>query len=230
MDENKANLAELLLHGMMLKTESVPDNCHLVVGGGFSEPDNAQANRFDAVDLCFDHEEADTQIVIHAKHSINLQFGWVVVKSWDTDVLLCLMYHVGLLDVETWMESGTSKAKKCFPVHAIAIKLTVDVIHNLFRFPSFTGCDTTSLFCGISKRSFWKKYAEYPELLEGVGRDGNSEGVEQYLCRVYGCSKEAHDLDIDIYRYRLFMKARKALDLLPPTKDALQLHLACCNK
>ena len=60
--------------------------------------------------------------------------------------------------------------------------------------------------------------------------DGNSEGVERYLCRLYGCSKGAHDPDIDVCRYRLFMIARKALDLLSPTSDALQLHLAHCNE
>ena len=75
-----------------------------------------------------------------------------------------------------------------------------------------------------------EKNAECPELLDGVGRDGNSGGIEWYLCRLYGCSEGTHDLDIDVCRYRLFMKARKALDLLPPTKDALQLQLACCNE
>jgi len=77
-----------------------------------------------------------TRIVIHAKHAINSQFGRVVVKCKDTDVLLLLVYHVGSLDVETWMESGTSKAKKCFPVHDIAMKLGADVIHNLLGFHS----------------------------------------------------------------------------------------------
>ena len=93
LDENKADLAEFLSHEMMLRTKSLPDNCHLVVGGGFPDPDNAQANKFDAVDLCVDHEEADTRIVIHAKHAINLQFGRVAVKCRDTDVLLLLIYH-----------------------------------------------------------------------------------------------------------------------------------------
>ena len=110
------------------------------------------------------------------------------------------------------------------------MKLGADVIHNLLGFHSLTGCDTTSSFCGISKKSCWKKYAECPELLVGVGRDGNFEGVEGNLCRLYACSKGAHDPDIDVCRYRLFMKGRKALDLLPPTRDALQLHLACCNE
>ena len=98
--------------------------------------------------------------MLHAKHAINLQFGWVVLKCRDTDVLLILLYHEGSVDVETWMKSGTAKAKKCFPV------LGADAIYNLLGFHSFTGCDTTSSFCGISKNSCWKKYVECPELLK----------------------------------------------------------------
>ena len=109
------------------------------------------------------------------------------------------------------------ESKEMLPVHDIAMKLRADVIHNLLGFHSLTGCDTTSSFCSISKKFCWKKYAECPELLEGVGRDGNSEGVERYLCKLYGCFEGAHDPDIDVCRYRLFIKARKALDLLPPT-------------
>ena len=44
----------------MSQTESLPDNCHLVVVGDFPDPDSAQANNFDAEDLCVDHEEGDT--------------------------------------------------------------------------------------------------------------------------------------------------------------------------
>ena len=230
LDENKSDLAEFLSHEMMSKSASLPKNCTLVVGGGLPCPDNAKANNIDAKDLCVDHEEADTRIIIHARHAINSHFGRIIVKCRDTDVLLLLIHHVGSMDVETWMTSGTSKAMKCYPVHEIARKVGAEIIQNLLGFHSLTGCDTTSLLFGLSKKTCWKKYIECPELLRGVGRDGDSTDVEQYLCRLYGCSKEAHDPDIDLCRYRLFMKARKALDLLPPTKDALQLHLARCNE
>ena len=59
-DENKAKLAEFLLHDMMSKTESLPNNCHLVVDGGFRDPDSAQTHSYDAEYLCVDHEKADT--------------------------------------------------------------------------------------------------------------------------------------------------------------------------
>ena len=83
-------------------------------------------------------------------NAINLQFG-EFVKCRDIDVLLHLVYNAGLLDVETWMESEMSKADTCFLVYPIAMKLRADVIRNLLRSLLFTGCDTMSSFCGISK-------------------------------------------------------------------------------
>lgn len=71
LDENKADLAEFLSHEMLSRTESLPDNCHLVVSGGFLDPANAHPNSFDAEELCIDHQEANTRIVIHSKHAIN---------------------------------------------------------------------------------------------------------------------------------------------------------------
>ena len=58
--EQFMTLDECMLHEMMLRTVSQPNNCRLVVGGGFPDPDSALANNFDAEDLCVDHEEADT--------------------------------------------------------------------------------------------------------------------------------------------------------------------------
>ena len=51
LDEIKADLAEFLLHEMMSRTESLP--------GNFPDPNNAQANSFDAESFCVHHEEAD---------------------------------------------------------------------------------------------------------------------------------------------------------------------------
>ena len=91
----------------------------------------------------------------------------------DQYVLPLLVFLVGSSNVETWTESGT--AKKCYPVQEIASKLGTKVIHNILGFHSLTGCDTTSSFCGISKKTCWKRYVECLEL-EVVGRDGSVEG------------------------------------------------------
>jgi len=71
---------------------------------------------------------------------------------------------------------------------------------------------------------------EAPALLGSVGHGGTIQDIEKYLCRLYGCSSnDEHDPDVDTCRHRLFLKAKKALEFLPPTKDALDLHLQRAN-
>ena len=58
-----------------------------------------------------------------------------------------------------------------------------------------------------------------------VNRQGlKSSGSRRVkLCfRLYGGCIET--VDIDLKRFNLFSKARKGLELLPPTKDAFELH------
>lgn len=229
LDENKADFAEFLSNEILKRARTLPEGCTIVAGGGFPDPENAKSNNFDAKHLSVSHEEADTRMIIHAKDAIDRGYKRIVVNCRDTDVLLLLIYHLGELAVETWMVSGTSKQRRCFPVHQISLTLGGNIRQNILGFHAITGCDTTSSFHGISKKTCWKRFVACPELLEPVGRDGNIADVEKYLCGLYGCSDIAHDPDIDVCRYRLFMKARKSLELLPPTKDALQLHFARSN-
>ena len=41
-------------------------------------------------DLCCDHEEADTQVLLHASHATTFQN--IVIKSPDTDVFIILIH------------------------------------------------------------------------------------------------------------------------------------------
>ncbi|KAH3782368.1 hypothetical protein DPMN_160283 [Dreissena polymorpha] len=76
----------------------------------------------------------------------------------------------------------------------------------------------------FSKKTDWVKYIAQPDTLEGVGRDVDALAVIKFMCLLYGCCQD-HPPNIDTWRYRLFLKARKSLDLLPPTNDALELHI-----
>ena len=59
-------------------------------------------------------------------------------------------------------------------------------------------------------------------LLDGVGRDGPFEPVEEFICYLY----MAPDVDggVDKARADIFRNGKKELDHLLPTSDALQLH------
>ena len=139
-------------------------------------------------------------------------------------MLLLLLYHLGHTEAEVWMVSGTSKQKKCYPVHTIASKLDDNLLANILGFHALTGCDTTSSFSGIGKKTCWKQYLEAPKLLQSIGRGLNLQEVEEFVFRLYGGCIETETVDIDLKRFNLFSKARKGLELLPPTKDAFELH------
>ena len=74
------------------------------------------------------HEEADTQIVIYAKHAINLQFGMVIMICWD-------IYYSSSVMLVHWMLKHGWKPKKlkCFPVHFVAMIVRADVEMGILR-------------------------------------------------------------------------------------------------
>lgn len=228
MDENKADLAHFLSEEILQRATSLRDNCEVVVGGGFHDTVNARSNRREVSSLAANHEEADTRLILHALDAYQRNYKRIAVICRDTDVLLLLLFHLGNLSAEVWMIAGTAKQRKCFPVHSIARNLDSNVIRNVLCFHAFTGCDTTSSFSGFSKKSCWKLFQKYPTLLGALGRDSDTEGAEEFICKLYG-GDGTEIVDVDLMRYNLFSKAKKSLDLLPPTKDALELHCRRVN-
>ena len=125
------------------------------------------------------------------------------------------------------MVSGTSKEQECYPVHLINRSLHEEVVDNVLGFHALTGCDTLSSFAGHGKKSCWTVFLQHPELLHGVGRDAPLGDVEKFLCYLYKAPCPSGG--IDKARYDLFQKGKKAIEMLPPTRDALELHLARAN-
>ena len=68
-------------------------------------------------------------------------------------MFLLLIYHLGELNIEICMMSGTAKKMKFFPVHVVAEKLPGPVMENILGFHAVTGCDSTSAFSGIGKKT-----------------------------------------------------------------------------
>ena len=221
LEDNKADLATYLSTELLRKAETLVGNCEVVAGGGFPDPVNTKSSKREVTALSANHEEADTRLILHANDAIQNNYKRIIVICRDTDVLLLLLYHLGHTEAEVWMVSGTSKQKKCYPVHTIASKLDDNLLANILGFHALTGCDTTSSFSGIGKKTCWKQYLEAPKLLQSIGRGLNLHKVEEFVFRLYGGCIETETVDIDLKRFNLFSKARKGLELLPPTKMPL---------
>ena len=172
------------------------------------------------------HEEADTKIVLHARDATIRGYQQINVICRDTDVLVLLLAHLPNLSPAIWMFTGTAKRKLYFPVHQIC--LSEETRKSLLAFHSITGFDTTSQFAGIGKQSSWSIFVTYPRLLQHLGKDESPEAkvlcdAEAFICQLY--NKGTEETLINRERASAFRRAEKSLDSLPPTQDALHLHI-----
>jgi len=220
--ENKEDLANFLSQKLV---EHGKAGQEVVVGG--IEEGALSSVRGQVVNLKANHEEADTRLILHALEAISCGYERIVVQCRDTDVLLLLLFFLGDQSADVWMKSGTSKSTKLYHINAIAQTFPRNVISNILGFHSLTGCDTVSSFAGNGKKTCWQVYVQHPELLHGVGRDGAIADIEQFVCRVY--KTPSFTKGCDTARLEVFQKGKKALEMLPPTTDALELHLKRAN-
>lgn len=226
LDQNKADLANFLSEELMKRGIGLDQRHELVTGGGFTDPTCAKSTRRDNINLAGNHEEADTRLILHACEAVTNGYERVLVMCRDTDVMLLLIHFLSSKPVETWMISGTAMKRKCYPVHIIARTLAEPVKDNLLSFHALTGCDTTSSFSGHGKKSCWKIFEKHPQLVNGIGRDGDPADTERFICSLYGVPEAE---TINHARLHLFSKANKGLEKLPPTQDAMTLHLSRAN-
>ena len=222
LGENKEDLALYLSGKLATHNDTVNE---IVVGG--SNPNGFSTTKGIIAMLNANHEEADTRIILHALEAIDASYDNIIVKCRDTDVLLLLLHFTRDKLCQVWMMSGTSKEQESFPVHVINKTLLPAVVENVLGFHAITGCDTVSSFSGHGKKSCWNVYLQHPELLHGVGRDGLLGDVEKFVCMLY---KSPHcGTGVDRARHDLFQKGKKVLEMLPPTSDALELHMSRAN-
>ena len=222
LPENKANLAKFLSEHLIA---NAPQEKVIVVAGGFSDGKEAQSSNqlVDPSLLCADHEEADTRLVLHA---IVNSCDTVVVSARDTDVLLLLVAHLpSMPSANVWMMAGTAARRKFFNIRAISENLPVGSLSALLPFHALTGCDTTSYISNHSKLSAWKTFQDKHYLLASLGEGELSANkvrdAEKFICAIYNCG---HMESVNDARVLLFSKTKKP-EALPPTKDALELHI-----
>lgn len=130
---------------------------------------------------------------------------------------------------QLWIRAGTSKQRKYIPVHDIRQTLgsTFDntTFESILPLHAITGCVTVSFFAGIGKKSAWKIFKTDCHLLVNLGvgelTDQTSTDAEKFVCKLYDVATAMTSNDA---RVKLFCKG-KTPQALPPTSDALNLHI-----
>ena len=135
---------------------------HLLV----NTSDSQSVADFDTIMPC-NHQEADSRTFLHLSHAAQQGHSKAFIRTVDSDVVIIAVGHFGSLGVmELRIGFGTGKAFQHIPVHEITQTLGPEKSLSCPLFHSFTGCDTTSTFLGIGKKTAWAAWQAYPDLTE----------------------------------------------------------------
>ena len=99
-------------------------------------------------DLKSSQEEADTRILLHAKHASNQGYTSVIVVSEDTDVFVLLIAFAKEIPASLYQKRGTSTRVRYMDIRKLMAVLGDKLSQALIAFHAFTGCDTVSAFAG----------------------------------------------------------------------------------
>ena len=103
-------------------------------------------------DLTCDHEEADTRLLLHAKHASLESDTPILIRSPDTDVLVLSVFLCSKEQLPLLFRAQKNKAWSYINVTNIAENLGPDVCAGLPGMHAFSGCDSTSRFAGHGKK------------------------------------------------------------------------------
>jgi len=191
--------------------------------------------------LAFSHEEADTRLLLHAKHAWNPR-SRVIIQSPDTDLLvLCATHFESISCEELWFKTGVRDHHRYVPVHRVSEKLGQKLCRCLPAFHALTGCDTTSALAGVLKKA-WERLSRnkvHQDILGSVGQTAALDDLSRATCEAFPCdlhpAVKKQTSSADELRYFMLWQKRRKSELLPPTSDSVlqtnqlpSLHLEKC--
>ena len=111
------------------------------------------------------HQAADSRMLLHLKHASENGHQKAVIRTVDTDVVILAISTLNDLALsELWISFGTKKSYQYIPIYQLSVLIGPDTSRALPPFHAFTGCDSTSQFFGIGKKTAWKVWKGFPEL------------------------------------------------------------------
>lgn len=179
------------------------------------------------------HEEADTRLLLHVLDASLKGFNKISIVTVDTDVVVIALFHFFDMNIaELWIEIGVGQYRRWLPIHTYARCLKEEICRALPFWFALTGCDTVSMFAGRGKKTAWSVWEVYPEVTESFVRVATEmneisktdfEKIERYVVLLY--DRTSLSLNVNECRRNLFTKKARAVEAIPPTKDALEQHV-----
>jgi hypothetical protein len=199
--KNKVSLCAFLTESFCeIGKRQLQPNKQLVIVGGMRDGDLALSVRngqsLTVPTLVSDHEEADSRIILHAKHACE-DGQRIVVQSPDTDLLLlCVSHYREIGCQQLWFRTRVKERLRYIPAHDVSTNLGPEICSALPAFHALTGCDSTSAFSRIGKKKAWKvvrKSKTHQEILRCMGQsvdidEVTVQNIEAFVRSLYAIS------------------------------------------
>ncbi len=206
--------------------------CHGDECSEFRSMDGKVVSSAPVPELSCHQEEADTRMFFHAKHASVNGFDCVIIRSPDTDVAVIGCSLASAIPARILLHTGTKHRSQFLDLSRISQHLGASVSAALPGAHAFSGCDTTSAFSRKGKTAVFKLIlGGHSDAMQLLGSEFKVSDqlytlCEKFVCQMYG---KPEMNSVNELRYQLFRSRTSHSMSLPPTKDALNLHVQRCN-
>lgn len=176
-------------------------------------------------------EEADTRLLLHAKHAAE-HYPHILCIADDTDVFLVCLALSRHINSKIFIRRGTKARARLVDVAKLAAAVREEMCTALLGLHPWTGCDTVSALAGQGKMKALKILMRSPKFRNVFASLGTSwslsddafNTIQEFTCQLY-CSN-TKVIKVNELRYQMF-RARGgdvASGQLPPCADTLLQH------
>ena len=239
---NKINLVTYIFNKWIaILPGKLTQNQHVLFANLDGTSTEILENKCNNLELITDHEEADSKIFVYCKYLCQLnQIHRIVIESPDTDVAVICCYQLvtNLASLsELWFKTGVGKNKRYIPIHTSLNTIGASVCRLLPAVHAITGCDSVSSFSGVGKKTAFSLLKSHTDNFIDLLDFGDSPILSlecesvisaiKFVCSLY--DRKFDVIDVNVLRHKLFTQKNVTGDKLPPTLDALSLHLRRAN-
>ena len=148
----------------------------------------------EVIELSSGQKEADTRLLLHAKHAATPHVKVIIISSEDTDVRILCISFAHAVPVSIYQRCVAQHQARYIDISKIADVLGQEVSKALH---AFTGCDSVSAFAGIGKArplKLLRSKNEFQVMFQSLGEQWSITGelcvqLESFVCAMYGMKK-----------------------------------------
>ena len=167
------------------------------------------------------HEEADTRMILHAKHIAQYNYEAIVLSSMETDVRVLCLAFADRIQVPIFQKCGTSSRVIYLDISKIAKSLGSNVCRALPSVHAFIGCDSVSAFAGkgkVSSLKLLKGNTTFQETFANLGAswalsEKMFRKLESFTCKTVPPAKAMKKISM-FFATKCFAPRREKLNLI----------------